>query len=151
MLQDTTTDPVIKYFEEAQQLLDLINTQSGNVNNLWSIYSVVLFGLASLIASNSKIRQSGQLKNLIGLFIIFALSNLYVIYKAQHMVYSADLQLNEMLQIKEFVAQRPFWTKPLAEISASPAWLIALFHLVLDVFAVVIMVKLHRKASEAQA
>ena len=136
-------------FEESQRLVDLINTQNGNVNNLWSIYTVVLFGFAGFIFANNNARTSKHYPYLIGLFVVFAITNGWVIYKSQYLLYVANVELGKLLTMESFTTAYPAWTTTLAEINPSPAWMIFAFHLFVDALIVFVLFKL-RKSEEPE-
>jgi len=132
----------MNHFEESQRLVELINSQNGNVNNLWSIYTVVLFGFAGFLFANNNARESKHYHYLIGLFVLFACFNAWVIYKSQHLLYVANGELSKLLKIESFTEAYPAWTTTLAEFNPSQAWMVALFHLFVDVLIVFVLFRL---------
>ena len=116
-----TLETEINYVEESQRLVDLMNAQGGQVNAFWSVYAVVLFGLAGFIFSNANVRQSPHFKYLILLFGLFAFANGAVIYKAQGIIFFANEELQRLLQVKTFVETHPYWTATIAKFSPTPA------------------------------
>lgn len=131
---------------ESERLMNLINAQGGNINNLWSIYAVVLFGLTGYVLANDNIRQSRYFTHLIVLFGLFSLANLGVIYKAQQIVFTAATEIRKIIESGSMSDEHAGWATTLATVSASHPLFIAGFHLALDIFIIYVLVRYRKKS-----